>query len=95
KKLKVTFRRLSKIKLIAPSYVPLRIKQLLSETFLSTGFSVRDIWLDHLKWARSFKTPCICCLLGLGLLLYSKLCQNKSTWLNIIKLNPAYFDALR
>ncbi|KYN14900.1 hypothetical protein ALC57_12892 [Trachymyrmex cornetzi] len=35
---------------MAPSYVPLRVKQLLSETFLSTGFSFQDIWLDHLKW---------------------------------------------
>ncbi|KYN09207.1 hypothetical protein ALC57_18686 [Trachymyrmex cornetzi] len=35
---------------MAPSYAPLRVKQLLSETFLSTGFSFRDIWLDHLKW---------------------------------------------
>jgi len=25
-------------------------KQLLSETFLSTGFSFRDIGLDYLKW---------------------------------------------
>ncbi|KYN21837.1 hypothetical protein ALC57_05780, partial [Trachymyrmex cornetzi] len=48
--LHVTFRGLSKIKSMAPSYVPLRVKQLLSETFLSTGFSCRDIWLDHLKW---------------------------------------------
>jgi len=34
---------------MAPSYVSLRTKQLLSETFLSTGFSFRDIGLDHLK----------------------------------------------
>jgi len=35
---------------MVPSYVSLRAKQLLSETFLSTGFSFRDIGLDHLKW---------------------------------------------
>jgi len=35
---------------MAPSYVSLRAKQLLSETFLSIGFSFRDIELDHLKW---------------------------------------------
>jgi len=35
---------------MAPSYIPLRAKQLLSETFLSIGFSFRDIRLDHLKW---------------------------------------------
>jgi len=40
---------------MAPSYVPLRAKQLLSETFLSTGFSFRDIRLDHLKWV-TYKT---------------------------------------
>jgi len=34
---------------MAPSYVHLRAKQLLSETFLSTGFSFRNIELDHLK----------------------------------------------
>jgi len=31
-------------------YIPLRAKQLLSETFLSTRFSFQDIGLDHLKW---------------------------------------------
>jgi len=41
----VIFRRLK-----APSYVPLRAKQLLFETFLPIGFSFRDIGLDHLKW---------------------------------------------
>jgi len=46
----VTFRGLSKVKSMEPSYVPLRAQQLLSETFLSTGFSFRDIGLDHLKW---------------------------------------------
>jgi len=35
---------------MASSYVPLRAKQLLSETFLTTGFSFRNIGLDHLKW---------------------------------------------
>jgi len=35
---------------MAPSYVPLRVKQFLSETFLSTGFSFQDIGLGHLKW---------------------------------------------
>jgi len=34
---------------MASSYVSLRAKQLLSEIFLSTGFSFRDIGLDHLK----------------------------------------------
>ncbi|KYN09204.1 hypothetical protein ALC57_18683, partial [Trachymyrmex cornetzi] len=48
--LHMIFRGLSKVKLMAPSYAPLRVKQLLSETFLSNGFSFRDIWLDHLKW---------------------------------------------
>jgi len=35
---------------MAPSYVPLRAKKLLSETFLSTEFNFRNIGLDHLKW---------------------------------------------
>ncbi|KYN21999.1 hypothetical protein ALC57_05611 [Trachymyrmex cornetzi] len=48
--LHMIFRGLSKVKSMAPSYVALQVKQLLSETFLSTGFSFRDIWLDHLKW---------------------------------------------
>jgi len=39
-----------KVKSVVPSYVPLRAKQLLSETFLSIEFSFRDIGLDHLKW---------------------------------------------
>ena len=46
----MTFKQLFKVKLITPSHVPLEIIQLLSETFLSAGFSFRDIWLDHLKW---------------------------------------------
>jgi len=46
----MTFRGLSKVKSMASSYVPLRTKQLLSETFLSTGFSFLDIGLDYLKW---------------------------------------------
>ena len=37
-------------KSMAPFYVFLQIKQLLSKTFLSIGFSIRDIELDHLKW---------------------------------------------
>jgi len=35
---------------VVPSYVPLRAKQLLSETILSTVFNFRDIGLDHIKW---------------------------------------------
>jgi len=35
---------------VIPSCVLLRAKQHLSETFLFTGFSFRDIGLDHLKW---------------------------------------------
>jgi len=35
---------------MAPSYIPLRDNQLLSETFLSTGFNFRDSGLDYLKW---------------------------------------------
>jgi len=46
----MTFRGLSKVKSMTPSYVSLRAKQFLSETFLSTGFSFRDIGLDNLKW---------------------------------------------
>jgi len=46
----MTFKGLSKVKSMASSYVLLRVKQFLSETFLSTGFSFRDIGLDHLKW---------------------------------------------
>ncbi|KYN17759.1 hypothetical protein ALC57_09948, partial [Trachymyrmex cornetzi] len=53
--LHVTLRGLSKVKSMAPSYVPFRVKQLLSETFLSTGFSFQDIWLDHLKWDTLYK----------------------------------------
>jgi len=34
--------------------VPLRARQLLSETFLSTEFSFRDLGLDHLKWDTSY-----------------------------------------
>jgi len=40
---------LKKFKSMTPSYVPLRAKQLLSETFLCTGFNSRDIGLGHLK----------------------------------------------
>jgi len=47
--LHVIFRGLSKVKSMTPFYVPPQAKQLLSETFLSTGFSFRDIGLDHLK----------------------------------------------
>jgi len=46
----MTFRDQSKIKSIAPFYVPFRAKQLLSETFLFTGLNFRDIGLDRLKW---------------------------------------------
>jgi len=35
---------------MASSYVSLRAKQLLSKTFLSIGFSFRDIGLNPLKW---------------------------------------------
>jgi len=49
-KVHMTFRELSKIKSMVLSYVSLRTKQLLFETFLSTGFSFRNIGLDHLKW---------------------------------------------
>jgi len=49
-KVHMTFKELSKIKSMVLSYVSLRTKQLLSETFLSTGFSFRNIGLDHLKW---------------------------------------------
>ena len=49
-KVHMTFKELSKIKSMVLSYVSLRTKQLLFETFLSTGFSFRNIGLDHLKW---------------------------------------------
>jgi len=44
----VIFKGLSKVKSIASSYVLLRAKQFLSETFLSAGFSFR-------YWTESFK----------------------------------------
>jgi len=60
----MTFRGLSKVKSLASSYVPLRVKLLLSETFLSIGFNFRDIGLDHLKWDTLYTgfraTPCPC-----------------------------------
>jgi len=59
---------------MALSYVPFRGKQLLSETFLSTGFSFRDIGLDHLKWDILYIRESPSCLvsyvLGLDLLVW-------------------------
>jgi len=41
---------------MASSYILLQAKQLLSETFLSTGFSFRDIGLDLLRKFKLIKT---------------------------------------
>ncbi|KYN27915.1 hypothetical protein ALC57_02661 [Trachymyrmex cornetzi] len=57
---------------MAPSYVPLRVKQLLSEIFLSTGFSFRDIWLDHLKW----DILCVCVCVCVYIYIYIYICIN-------------------